>query len=378
MPYLIFPPLFLSDAYSFLEPSTSQAMRSVWLGIALAAYPLGQFIGSPLLGSLSDQYGRRKLLALSLLVCSVATLATALSLIWGSLYLLVFSRFIAGLMEGNIAIARAMAIDLKSIPKARSLGMVNVASSSSFLVGPFLGAFLSNYALPLPFFVISALFFLLTFMAFYFLSRIETEAAPRDLNPFGRIKELFANKQLRWMLTTITLFTLAVDIFYEFAPVHLTLKWALTPTGLALYSSPICLGLIIGNGYLGSRLKKGPVLLLSMATFVIVMIQVAYLNVGWMIFSLFALAGAAIGVTVTLLTVRISNAASEQEQGAVMGVQQSLRVLGDAIICLFGGALLILSSKWVLLLAAAIALSALLYFRKRARLAALDTERLEG
>ncbi len=60
IPYLIFPSIFLNPAYTILPPTWSEAERGMFLGITLAAYPLGQFIGSPILGSLSDEYGRRK------------------------------------------------------------------------------------------------------------------------------------------------------------------------------------------------------------------------------------------------------------------------------------------------------------------------------
>ena len=77
---------------------------------------------------------------------------------------------------------------------------------------------------------------------------------------------------------------------------------------------------------------------------------------------LFGFSGLVIGLGVTMLTVKISNSVSEAVQGEVMGVQVSLRVLGDAIICLFGGALLLLSARIILIVAAAMSLAAMGYF----------------
>lgn len=82
---------------------------------------------------------------------------------------------------------------------------------------------------------------------------------------------------------------------------------------------------------------------------------------------LFGLSGLAIGVAVTLITVNLSDSGLETNQGEIMGTQQSLRVLGDGIICLFGGALLSLSPKIILILAAVIALATLSYFNFRIR-----------
>ena len=80
---------------------------------------------------------------------------------------------------------------------------------------------------------------------------------------------------------------------------------------------------------------------------------------------LFGLCGLVIGLAVTLITVKISDTAPDTIQGEVMGVQLSLRVLGDAMICLFGGALLLLSPKLILIFAAALAVAVMIYYSTR-------------
>src|SRR5579862_5856480 len=121
--YPIFPPLFLyPDNHSIIPSTTSQNIRSILLGLALAAYPLGQFIGSPILGGCSDRYGRKRMLILSLAGSVVGYFLSALSLQQNWLWVLLLSRFLTGLMEGNLAIVRAMATDLESISKYKSIG----------------------------------------------------------------------------------------------------------------------------------------------------------------------------------------------------------------------------------------------------------------
>ena len=67
MPYLLFPSLFLNPDYaSFLVEGWGLSSRSILLGLTLAAYPFGQFLGSPILGVLLDEVGRRRILVLSL------------------------------------------------------------------------------------------------------------------------------------------------------------------------------------------------------------------------------------------------------------------------------------------------------------------------
>jgi len=78
--------------------------------------------------------------------------------------------------------------------------------------------------------------------------------------------------------------------------------------------------------------------------------------------ALFTLIGLAIGLGVTFVTVKISDSVPDAVQGEVMGVQLSLRVLGDAVICLIGGVLLLLSSKLILVLAAIISAAIMVYY----------------
>ena len=144
MPYLIFPSLFLNPAYSILPESWGGSSRALFLGITLAAYPLGQFIGSPILGSLSDDYGRKQLLSGSLLISAICNLFSGLAIEWHHLGLLIASRFAAGLMEGNVAIARAMAADITTISKHETFGKINAAASIAYLLGPLLGGLMTE------------------------------------------------------------------------------------------------------------------------------------------------------------------------------------------------------------------------------------------
>ena len=166
-----------------------------------------------------------------------------------------------------------------------------------------------------------------------------------------------------------TCFTLAVDIFYEFGPVYLTIKWMLTPSQLIFYNGILCLGLAIGNGWLpvfiSSRAPSRLSIISAIGAFSILLIGIIFTDSNFFMLTWFALCGLAIGLTVTLLTVKISNSVSDSVQGEVMGTQLSLRVLGDGIISLFGGILLILSPKIILVVAAGISLVAMIYYRAR-------------
>lgn len=385
MPYLIFPSLFFNPEYSIVPNAWGDTSRAIFLGITLAAYPLGQFLGSPILGSLSDDYGRKPLLVGSLLIAGLSNLLSGWSIAWQHLGLLILSRFLSGLMEGNIAIARAMASDLKLLSKFKTFGKINAVASVAFLIGPLLGGLMTDKSLfeelttSTPFYIVFALFTLLAGLATVVLrnpsviNSKEVRSFWQRINLIKRLSSLFTNKRLQFLLIASTCFTLAVDIFYEFGPVYLTLKWVFVPSDLILYNGGLCIGLAIGNGWLPSWISKFTsnqrlIILSSIAGFALLLIGMVQTNSMALMLSLFSISGLFIGLAGTLITVKISNSVGDTIQGEVMGVQLSLRVLGDGIICLIGGFLLLLSSKIILLFAALLAAGTFIYYARKTQI----------
>jgi MFS family permease len=378
MPYLIFPALFLNPEFSILSSDSSESSRALLLGITLAVYPLGQFIGSPILGALSDDYGRKKLLSGSLVVTAIGNLFTGIAIAGQHLGLLIISRLIAGLMEGNVAIARAMAADIKTVSKHETFGKINAVTSIAYLIGPLIGGLMTDKKLwgglttSTPFFFICVLFVCLAVLSALVLKKsvigtfVKARTLWQRISFIKRILVLFSNKQLKLLMVASTFFTLAVDSFFEFGPVYLTVKWTLGPAQLIFYNGVLCIGLVIGSGWLPSffsyRVSNRLSIIGAIGGFALFLIGIVAVNSTLLMMLLFALSGLVIGLALTLITVKISDSVSDAIQGEVMGTQMSLRVLGDGIICLFGGALLILSPKLILIIAAAMSVGAAAYY----------------
>lgn len=378
MPYLIFPALFLNPEYSILPLTWGDSGKALFLGVTLAAYPLGLFVGSPILGALSDDFGRKRLLSISLAVASVCNLISGLAIAWHNVPLLIAGRFLAGLMEGNIAIARAIAADFKTIPKHETFGKINAAISVSYLLGPIIGGlmadknFLTSLNASTPFYCTSGIYISLAALSQFMLAESWENVSKKALtigerfNFIRRMGVLFQNRQLKFLMLVSTAFTLAVDIFYEFGPVYLTVKWMLSPAQLVIYNGVTCIALVFGNGYLPrwftSNSYNQPAMYYSFGLFGLFLLILLWINSTFLMLALFVLAGLVIGLGVTLITIKISDAASDRMQGEVMGVQISLRFLGDALICLFGGVLLLLSPKLILFGAALLSMATMLYY----------------
>ena len=371
MPYLIFPALFVNPDYLILPKSWGAPGHAIFLGITLAMYPLGQFFGSSILGALSDDYGRKKILWISLLGSAGCNCITGIALEYGLFALIVLSRFLAGFSEGNVAVARAMACDMKEMSKHEALGKLNAAISIAFFVGPFLGGMLAEITPATPFYLMSLLFVLLSIAAAGLLPITTVPyREKKDLwmrfNVPRQIRNLFKDKRLQFFMLVSTCFTLAIDIFYEFGPVYLTMKWMLCPSNLIVYNSVLCVALAIGNGYLAAFLAKrfplSPCISGSIIGFSAILFGIVLTAYPPLMIVLFGLSGFFIGTGCTLLMVRISDSVADSVQGEVMGALFSLRVLGDALICLCGGVLLLISSKLILVLAACIASITMVYY----------------
>jgi MFS family permease len=112
-----------------------------WVGALLTGYALAQFVAAPILGSLSDRHGRRRLLLLALAGSMVSMALTGLA---GSLALLLLARIVAGAFGGAIAVGQAYAVDLvDKRHRTRALGLVGASIGLGFVVGPAIGAALA-------------------------------------------------------------------------------------------------------------------------------------------------------------------------------------------------------------------------------------------
>src|ERR1700753_645133 len=126
----VFTPLLLGDGGGLLPASSTTSTRTLVLGGLLALYPLAQFFGAPVLGSLSDRFGRRPVLLASLAASAAFYALMALALHLHSLGLLAVAGGLPGLLEANIAISQSAAADTAPVAeRGRLFGYVYLSSS---------------------------------------------------------------------------------------------------------------------------------------------------------------------------------------------------------------------------------------------------------
>ncbi|MCB1118249.1 MAG: MFS transporter, partial [Chlamydiia bacterium] len=142
--YPIFTPL-LFGSHSALLNSVSSA-RFAYLGILIAAFPLMQLFGSPIIGGLSDRLGRKKAFYLTLIGEAIGFAMSALAIKQNSYPFLFFSRLWTGFFAGNLTVCLAVFADMNAALKNRSkgFGYLMTAGGLSFIVAVIVGGVLSN------------------------------------------------------------------------------------------------------------------------------------------------------------------------------------------------------------------------------------------
>ena len=171
----------------------SYSMASWYVGIIAAMYALMQFVFSPIVGALSDHFGRRPIILASLFGLGIDFVVQGLAPNIGWLF---FGRVFAGIMGASFTTANAYIADISTDDtRARNFGFVGMMFGLGFTIGPALGGILGVYSLRLPFFVAAGLA-LVNWLYGYFILPESLPPAKRSpvtlahANPFGTIKQL--------------------------------------------------------------------------------------------------------------------------------------------------------------------------------------------
>lgn len=180
-------------------------------GLLMFAYALMQFFFAPVLGNLSDRFGRRKVLLVSLVAFSLdyLVMAWAPTLAW-----LVAGRLVAGIAASTNSIANAYIADISPLKeRPQNFGLLGAAFGVGFIVGPVIGGFLGEFGSRMPFFAAATLGIANFLFAFSVLpeSLPESERRPFDLvrsNPLGALMQLMNTPVLLGLVATVFVYNL--------------------------------------------------------------------------------------------------------------------------------------------------------------------------
>lgn len=321
------------------------------LGILFASYSTMQFIFSPILGSVSDKYGRRPVLFFSLLGTAAGFLIVGFAT---TLWMVFVGRILDGITGGNISTAQAYIADVTSKEnRAKGMGLIGAAFGLGFVFGPAIGGILSKYGNHVPFFFAGGMAFCNAIALYFFLPESLKKTGERGeyLRRRNRFTELFDSlTDSRFTILTIIYFLVIVGFSI------MTTSFSLYTMNRFGYNAEQngylfafigILAVILQGGLFGRLAKKFGepwlvvfgCLLLTISLFAVPYVSpqsggLAGLLIG---VAFFALGNSIASPALTSLA---SKNASDAEQGKALGVMQSGASLARAVGPLIGGFLL--------------------------------------
>ncbi len=359
----VIPALFFSENSGFFDASVSQDSRSIIYGFLIACYPFMQFFGAPILGSLSDRYGRRPLISISLVGTFIGYLLFAYAILIQNLELLFFSRLLPGFTGGNISIMFSAIADIsKPEEKTRNFGLVGAAFGIGFILGPALGGFLAdptvyasfNAATPFWFTAILTLINLIMVQFRFPETLKEKRDSPVSLwTGFRNIRTALGVPNLRTIFFVVLLLSLGFTFFTQFFSVLLLQKFSYSEKNIGLLYGWIGIWLVFTQGFIvrkmSGRISPGSLLKVTTICLAVAVALIVVPNQTYWFYLIAPFIAISQGITSPNMTTVISNQVGEDRQGEIMGINQSLNALGQTVPPIIAGYLNTLGGSFPIL-----------------------------
>ena len=323
-------------------------------GILIASYAVMQLIGAPILGRLSDRFGRRPVLLISVFGTFLGFLLLGFA---NALWMLFASRILDGLTGGNLSVAQAYISDVTD-EKSRSkgLGMIGAAFGLGFIIGPVTGGLLSQWGYAVPAFAAAVISFINLILIYAWLPESLTEEKRSQMTekrPAITLNALIVAFQRPFtgsILITRFFFGLAFAIFQTIFSLYALAKFNLTARDTGFVLTYVGVLSVIVQGVLVGRLTK------QYREDILITVSVVLMGfslLGWalapsllwvyVIMTPTALSG---GLLNTLLSSTLTKAVAPQEIGGILGLSSAVESSTRIIAPLLGGLLLQQVGTW--------------------------------
>jgi len=325
------------------------------VGLLVASYAAAQLVGAPLLGRLSDRYGRRPILLVSIFGTFLGFLLLGFA---RSLWMLFASRILDGLTGGNITVAQAYITDVTG-PKdrAKGLGLIGAAFGLGFIIGPAVGGVLSGWGYAVPAFAAAALSGANLVAVYFLLPESLTEEMRRTLAMRPRpsftltaLWEALNRPRVGPLLHARFFFGLASStfqtIFALYAQYRLQLNAQTTGYVLAYVGLLVVLVQGVAIGRLTARFSESRLILSAAALLSFSLLAWALTPSVPILLIVLIPNSLATGVLNTVLTSALSKAVYPEEVGGTLGLAASLESFTRVIAPSLGGVLLARLGTW--------------------------------
>jgi DHA1 family tetracycline resistance protein-like MFS transporter len=328
------------------ELAGSPDLQSYWYGALMVTFGITQFLAMPLLGALSDRFGRRPVLLLSIFGLGSAYLISATT---DSLLILLLSRVLSGATSASFTVANAYVADITTpAERSKGFGAIGAAFGLGFIVGPALGGILASDDLRLPFWIASAMALLNGLYGWFVLPESLSVERRRPLklsqaNPFGALKHLKGLQGVGLLIVVYSLILLAQWILQTTWVLYTSFRfqWQPADNGMALCLVGLMAVLAQGvfMGPLLQRFGEQKLAMMAMTSAMLASIGYGLIDQSWMLYLLITANILSFTASPALQGI-ISKAAHESEQGLTQGALNSIASLMTVIAPLIGTPLL--------------------------------------
>ncbi len=312
-------------------------------GLLFALFSVFQFIATPIIGRLSDKYGRRPMLLISIIGTAVSFFITAFA---PNAFFLFFARALDGITAGNIPVAFAVISDsTKPEERAKAFGLIGSAFSFGFVFGPAIAALTIGWGAAVPFLIagiITTIAVILTALYLPETNKHMGEVQKGKLFDFPRMaKTLFdPNVGPTFVITLIFFLAFACALIYGFQPFTLKILHVTPSQNALLFTLFGFIGLIAQNVVvhpfskkLGTKKAFSTGILFTALSFIIMFFarSLVVFVIGSIILALFN------SIVQTLVPTILSQEADAKSQGTIMGLNASYQSIGMIIGPILGG-----------------------------------------
>ncbi len=310
---------------------------ALWGGVLAASYAVMQFLFSPVVGNLSDRFGRRPVLLLSLFVMMLDYIVLAFA---GSIWLLLLGRLIAGGAASTQSTALAYMADISAPEKrAKNFGLISAGFGVGFVLGPIIGGFLGGFDVRAPFIAAACIAGANLLLGWFLVPETLADENRRPFqwkraNPLGGVQQIGKLPGVKWLLVVMLAYQIsnyvypAIWAYYTQA----AFDWDVRMVGLSLTAYGVAMA--ITQGVLISPIMKTlgemRAIQYGLALNIVSLVAFGFASAGWIIWFLIPIS--ALGAVVApAMQSFMSRAAGNDQQGELQGVLSSIAALSMII-----------------------------------------------
>ncbi|NTS77286.1 MFS transporter [Catenovulum sp. SM1970] len=373
LPYPILAPIFMDEVATDFNRFLNIPAELLF-AVALAIYPLGILVGSSFIGALSDLFGRRSTLTVTLFFAALGYCFTAWAVMIEHYPLFILARFLTGLCEGNVSVCRALALDLDPhIEKTRAMSLLNATFYTGYLVGPLAGGYLMDFGNDAAFWV-AAVATLFALAVVHFLLGESTQPKEKASLVLLRSKiithnsfRLLKERPIRRVFIIYLLLAMGINSLYEYYPLWLVTDFAASSMQIGIATAVLTLFMIISSAfavtYWKHRLGLATGAMIAMFGLTASLFSYGLYDYSSLLWIGFPITGCFIALVNGMMPVYFSERFGEFGQGRIMGLLTSTFCLANVVMALLGGIIALLSPLYSIFFGAVLILFSMFLFK---------------